>query len=129
MLVPTRVVAIPTTAGHKVSFRNGIAEINDTNDLPYLLARDDCKIMLTEYAMSWIGDVLKSTRQVNATVIWPAGWDESGRLAAPDPDDENDEGKNEEGEGDDKKDEAVVHGDMLDQVLKTKRRWQSKPAN
>jgi len=74
MMVPTRQVTIPTTAGHNVRFVQGIATILDTNDLPYLFARDDCKVMVTEFAMSWMGEVLAKTRQIKADVHWPADW-------------------------------------------------------
>lgn len=74
MMVPTRQVTVPTSAGHSVRFASGIATIRDTNDLPYLMARDDVKLMVTEYAMSWMPDVLTKTRKIHADVHWPDGW-------------------------------------------------------
>lgn len=75
MMVPTRSVALPTTAGHQVQFRNGVASINDTRDLPYLLGRSDVRLEVSEYAMSWMPDVLAKTRIINASVHWPEGYD------------------------------------------------------
>jgi hypothetical protein len=74
MMVPTRQVTIPTSAGRSVRFASGIATINDTRDLPYLFARGDCKVMVTEYAMSWMPEVLSQTRRIVADVHWPDGW-------------------------------------------------------
>jgi len=74
MMVPTRQVTVPTTAGRSVRFVQGIATINDTNDLPYLFARPDCRVMVTEYAMSWMGEVLEKTPQIKADVHWPTDW-------------------------------------------------------
>lgn len=74
MMVPTRQVTIPTGAGRSVRFASGIATIVDTNDLPYLMARDDVKLMITPYAMSWMSDVLDKVIKVRAEVHWPSDW-------------------------------------------------------
>jgi hypothetical protein len=70
-MVPTRSVVIPTTAGRSVAFRNGVATVYDTNDLPYLLARPDVRITLTSYALGWMDDVLAHTPKVNADLHYP----------------------------------------------------------
>jgi hypothetical protein len=75
MLSPVRMVVLPTSAGKGVHFRNGVAHINDTDDLPYLLARSDARLDITEYAMSWMPEVLARTRVINASVHWPEGYD------------------------------------------------------
>src|SRR5215831_8441536 len=85
MMVPTRQVTIPTGAGRSVRFAQGIATIHDTNDLPYLLAREDCKVMFTEYAISWLPDILDKTSQVNADVHWPEGWPKEAEAQVIDP--------------------------------------------
>jgi hypothetical protein len=75
MMTPTRSVSLPTQAGHQVQFRNGVAVINDTRDLPYLLSRPDVKIEVSEYAMSWMSDVLSHVQVIKAQVHWPEGYD------------------------------------------------------
>jgi hypothetical protein len=102
MMVPTRQVTIPTGAGRSVRFAQGIATIMDTNDLPYLLARDDVKIMFTEYATSWLPEVLGKTPKVNADVHWPVGWAQE----SPPADD-----------------------DALDSALKGKKPWRKPPSS
>jgi hypothetical protein len=129
MMVPTRQVTVPTSAGRSVRFAQGIATIHDTNDLPYLFARDDCKVMVTEYAMSWMPEVLSKTPKINADVHWPPDWSvgrtEQGRWEiitpdppVPDPEPEVEQTSSpEEGEA------------TLDAVLKGKPRWQKPPAS
>lgn len=75
MMVPTRSVSLPTTAGHTVQFRNGVAVVNDTRDLPYLLQRADVRIEMSEYAMSWMPEILAQTRIIEASVHWPEGYE------------------------------------------------------
>ena len=108
MMVPTRQVTIPTGAGRSVRFAQGVATINDTNDLPYLLARDDVKIMFTDYARSWLPDVLARTPKVNADVRWPEGWGEA-----------------------DQSEESPPPGDdsALDVALKGKKPWRKPPSS
>ena len=71
ILSPARSIIVPTTAGRSVQFRNGVAVINDTRDLPYLLRRADVKLDISEYAMSWMDEALKETGEVKAQVQWP----------------------------------------------------------
>jgi hypothetical protein len=119
-MVPTRSVAVPTQAGKQVQFRNGMASINDTRDLPYLFARDDVKVMVTDYAMGWMDDVLAHTRAIKADVRWPTGYEVQhtseteyavNKVEPPPP----------------------VHvslpGDPLEAVLKEKPRWRKPPSN
>lgn len=132
MMVPTRQVTIPTSAGHSVRFAQGIATINDTNDLPYLFARDDCKVMVTPYAMSWMGGVFEKTRKINAQVQWPPDWEVShtnqqewvvrpvDQDPPPEPDDDD------QPEAPDPAPEPVP---ALDEALKGKPGWQRPPAS
>jgi len=111
MMVPTRQVTIPTGAGRSVRFASGIASINNTDDLPPLLARDDVKIMFTDYAASWLPDILSKTPKVNADVHWPEGWPRE-PSEAPVPEDL-----------------AQLGDDPLDTALKGKKPWRKPPAN
>lgn len=133
MMVPTRSVALPTTAGHMVQFRNGVASINDTNDLPYLLARPDVRIEMSEYAMSWMPEVLAQTRIIEASVHWPEGYDvvhhhaDDFDIISPTPPQESDPaGLPTSGE-----DPVEVSSDPLAEALKAPKRkaWQKPPSN
>lgn len=120
---PTRSVMIPTTAGHQVRFQRGMATINDTNDLPFLLRRSDVRMVVNEYAMSWMPEVLAKVYKIEATVEWPEGYDVAHR------------------NGDDFSitspvDEPPVDAldpldplDPLDQVLKEKPKWRKPRSN
>jgi hypothetical protein len=127
MMTPTRSVAIPTTAGRQVQFRQGMAVINDTRDLPYLLSRSDVRLEVSEYAMSWMDEVLGQVQIIKANVRWPDGYEVVHRntddfdilapapamsfdvVAPPDPE--------------------VVTPDPLDAAIKGKPRWQKPPSN
>lgn len=71
MVTPTRSITVSTTAGRTVQFRNGVAVIYDTRDLPYLLRRADVKLEVSEYAMSWMPDAVAEAGEVKAQVHWP----------------------------------------------------------
>ena len=130
MMVPTRQVTIPTSAGHSVRFTSGIATINDTNDLPYLMLRDDVKLMVTEYAMSWMPDVLDKLHKINADVHWPTDWtvvhDEHGWIiGSPEPPAEPDD--DDQPEVPDPEPEPVPAA--LDEALKGKTGWRKPRAS
>ena len=119
MMVPTRQVTIPTGAGRSVRFSQGIATINDTNDLPVLLGREDVKVMFTDYAASWLSDILAATPTVRADVHWPAGY------APPAAPEETPNQPVQEQEP-----QADPPENALDQALKgRKKAWQRPPSN
>jgi len=115
-MVPARSVTVPTQAGRSVQFRQGMAAINDTNDLPYLFARDDVKVMVTAYAMGWMDEVLSHTRVINADVHWPVNYavehtsetEFSIKEQEPPP---------------------LEHVDLLDEAIKDKPKWRKPPSN
>lgn len=74
ILHPMRSVMVPTTAGHQVRFQGGMATVNDTNDLPFLMRRSDVKMIVNEYAMSWMPEVLAKVYKIEADVEWPEGY-------------------------------------------------------
>lgn len=135
MMVPTRQVTLPTSAGRSVRFAQGVATINDTNDLPYLLARADVKMTITPYAMSWMGEVFEKTPKINADVHWPADWEvyhvnqgdwllkplEQDPPAEPDDDDQP--------EAPDPTPEPEPVPVALDKALKGKSGWLKPPAS
>ena len=124
MMVPTRQITLPTSAGRSVRFAQGVATITDTNDLPYLMARDDVRLMITPYAMSWMPTVLDKTRKINADVHWPPDWEvrhtneQDWDITSPEPEPEPAPAASpDSGEVD------------LDTALKGKPRWRRPPAS
>jgi len=115
-MVPARSVTVPTQAGRSIQFRQGMAAVNDTNDLPYLFGRSDVKVMITAYAMGWMDEVLSKTRQIHAEVHWPANYavehisetEYTIEQVEPPP---------------------PVDIDMLDEAIKEKPRWRKPPSN
>lgn len=99
MMVPARSVSVPTTPGRQVQFRQGLAIVNDTRDLSVLLRRADVKIEMSEYAMSWMDEVLRDAGEVKAQVHWP------------------------------EKPTVEAEADPIDQAIKDKPRWQKPPSN
>lgn len=73
-LQPSRSLVVHTTPGRTVDFRGGHARVIDHRDMPHLLAREDMRIVPTEWGCSWAADWLSHTRELKAVVEWPEGW-------------------------------------------------------
>lgn len=51
---PSRNVSLPSTPGRTVRFLQGHAVIKDGRDLVALMRRQDVKLVMTPYSMSWL---------------------------------------------------------------------------
>lgn len=68
---PARNIALPSLPGRQVKFLQGHAVIKDGRDLSAMLRRKDVIVVLTEYARSWIDQILVATGPIKAELRWP----------------------------------------------------------
>jgi hypothetical protein len=80
---PARNVALPSLPGRQVKFLQGHAAIKDGRDLAAMLRRKDVKVVINNFAMSWIEQILAATGEVRAEVRWPASPEQPPVVAEP----------------------------------------------